>query len=249
MVAACAWKAALMSASCWTQAGYWVAERPAQMGSPMIRTRRPEGWASANARSTPGMIRPGLRPASCMSMSFHGARGIAQGVPDQREVLAGHRDRHGLAGRQAVAHEGHGDVEVLLLVPVEERGVDEGVEGPEGLGHGRAHDVDTSIPAWSGDSRSRVRRRAGGGLGADEPAAVPELPGRGRERTGARDVDERHVGQLQVVHVLILANSLLQYAFPDRTGRQADFSRRPDPLPPGRRSTARPGTRGPAAGT
>lgn len=61
--------ATLMSASCWAHAGYSVALRPAQIGSPMMRTRRPEGWASAKARSTPGMIRPGLRPASCMSSS------------------------------------------------------------------------------------------------------------------------------------------------------------------------------------
>ncbi|CAM5380745.1 hypothetical protein SALBM311S_06219 [Streptomyces alboniger] len=61
-------KAALISASCWTQAGYSVSLRPAQIGSPMMRTRRPGGWASAKARRTPGMMRPGLRPASVMSI-------------------------------------------------------------------------------------------------------------------------------------------------------------------------------------
>lgn len=69
MVAVRPWKAALISASCWTQAGYSVALRPAQIGSPMMWARVPEGWASVKARSTPGMIRPGLRPASRMSRS------------------------------------------------------------------------------------------------------------------------------------------------------------------------------------
>ncbi|GHG60050.1 hypothetical protein GCM10018980_48420 [Streptomyces capoamus] len=67
MVTARPRNAALISASCWAQAGYSAGLRSAQTGSPMMWTRRPGGWVSAKARSTPGMIRPGLRPASRMS--------------------------------------------------------------------------------------------------------------------------------------------------------------------------------------
>lgn len=56
----------LISASCWAHAGYSRTLRPGQTGSPMIRTR-PVGRVSAKARSTPGMMRPGLRPARSMS--------------------------------------------------------------------------------------------------------------------------------------------------------------------------------------
>src|SRR4051812_46146788 len=66
MVAARPANAVLINASCWAQAGYSAPVRPAQMGSPMIRTRRP-AWALANAISTVGMIAPGLRPATVMS--------------------------------------------------------------------------------------------------------------------------------------------------------------------------------------
>jgi hypothetical protein len=59
-------KAALISASCWAHAGYSALLRPAQIGSPMMRTRVP-ACSSANALRTLGMIRPGLRPASVMS--------------------------------------------------------------------------------------------------------------------------------------------------------------------------------------
>ena len=66
MVTARPTKARLISASCWTHAGYSTALRPGQIGSPMIRTRTP-GWGSAAARRTSAMIRPGLRPATVMS--------------------------------------------------------------------------------------------------------------------------------------------------------------------------------------
>ena len=58
--------ATLISASCSAQAGYSSALRPAQIGSPMTRTRVP-GWSATNWRSTPPMMRPGLRPATDMS--------------------------------------------------------------------------------------------------------------------------------------------------------------------------------------
>jgi hypothetical protein len=66
MVASRPTNAMLIRASCWAQAGYSVSLRPAQIGSPMIRTRRPACW-SMNACNTHGMIRPGFRPASVMS--------------------------------------------------------------------------------------------------------------------------------------------------------------------------------------
>ncbi|CAM5435560.1 hypothetical protein STENM327S_04449 [Streptomyces tendae] len=49
------------------------------MGSPMIRTRA--RVASANALSTPGMIRPGLRPASVMSRKVTSRASVPSPAP------------------------------------------------------------------------------------------------------------------------------------------------------------------------
>ncbi|CAM5724908.1 hypothetical protein SFUMM280S_09540 [Streptomyces fumanus] len=236
----------MISASCWTQAGYSVALRPAEIGSPMIRTRGPAGWASAKARSTPGMIRPGLRPAFLHVHQADRAGVGAERVAQQRQLLAGHRDGHRFAARQTLVDEGDGAGEVLVVVAVEQRGVHEGLGGAAGLqdlggrfGHG-THDIDTSIAVRSGQNSSSTLSQGRRWPVQDEPAALGQTPGGVREHADPGHIEERHLGQLQVIYGLTLTHRLFQGPPPCLVRRQPDLPGRPHAAASGQRGHRQP---------
>lgn len=183
MVASRPWNAALMRASCWTQAGYSSGVRPYQIGSPMMRTGRP-GWASVKDRRTAGMIRPGLRPGLCHVDPADLVGGRAEFGLEQLKSRRRCRHRHGPAGSEALGHERQRALRVLLLGAVQERGVRERLRPVSDEGRPRsvfsllhAHWL-TSDPTVGGDG---CRRCASGRGLRREVVLAPPPAGRAAE--------------------------------------------------------------------